>query len=277
MGLSKLFEKTEDGEFTTFPTTLETYAWYKPILIFVIAAVVSLVITFAAMSIIKADPTKDGIIRLVYAAVSMIAMIPAIYVGTKLMYKIPFSTQVAPIREWNWSIYIKAFIITAIVYSVIVVFPMLISGIKISNDISIFIILLCLILPVFQGFAEEYLCRGLMMQTFGSWFKIPVVAIIIQAAIFAVMHPYQLFALMGVFCTGLAYGLITWYGRGLEASSAMHAVNNIFSFLAIGLGLQQGAAESTPQAFLVNFVLLVIPIIILLILDKKFNLFGFER
>ena len=276
MNLSKLFEKTEKNEFTTFPKTLETYAWYKPILILIIAAIVSLVITFAAMSIIKADPTKDGIIRLVYAAVSMIAMIPAIYIGTKLMYKIPFSTQVAPIREWNWSIYIKAFIITAIVYGVIIVLPILTSGITISNDISIFIILLCLILPIFQGFAEEYLCRGLLMQTFGSWFKMPVVAIVIQAAIFAVLHPYQLFALMGVFCTGLAYGLITWYGQGLEASSAMHAVNNIFSFLAIGLGLQQGAAGSTPQAFLVNFVLLVIPIIILIVLDKKFNLIGFK-
>lgn len=33
MNFSKLFEKCEETEFTTFPATLETYAWYKPFLI----------------------------------------------------------------------------------------------------------------------------------------------------------------------------------------------------------------------------------------------------
>ena len=39
MNLSKLFEKNEEKEFTTFPTTLETYAWYKPFLIIIIAVI----------------------------------------------------------------------------------------------------------------------------------------------------------------------------------------------------------------------------------------------
>ena len=277
MEISKLFKKSEDKEFTTFPTFLETYAWYKPILILIIAAIVSLAISFAALSIIRANPRSGGIMGLIFTAITVIAMIPGIYIGTKLLYKIPFSTQVAPVRKWNWGIYIKAFVIALIVYLIIMSINISASGAKISNNLPIALLLLCLILPIFQGFAEEYLCRGLLMQTFGSWFKIPIIAIILQAAIFAVMHPYHLFSLLSVLCTGIVYGLITWYAQGLEVSSAMHAVNNIFSFLAIGLGIQQGVAGAglDPNAFIMNLVIMLIPIIIILVFDK-FNLMGFE-
>lgn len=277
MEISKLFKKSEDKEFTTFPTFLETYAWYKPILILIIAAIVSLAISFAVLSIIKANPRSGGIMGLIFTAITVIAMIPGIYIGNKLLYKIPFSTQVAPVRKWNWGIYIKAFVIALIVYLIIMSINISASGAKISNNLPIALLLLCLILPIFQGFAEEYLCRGLLMQTFGSWFKIPIIAIILQAAIFAVMHPYHLFSLLSVLCTGIVYGLITWYAQGLEVSSAMHAVNNIFSFLAIGLGIQQGVAGAglDPNAFIMNLVIMLIPIIIILVFDK-FNLMGFE-
>lgn len=168
MNLSKLFHKSEETEFTTFPTTLETYSWYKPILILIIALILSIVISSAVYSIIGADRNSDGVIRIIYAAISMIVLIPSIYIGFKLFYKIPFSTQVSPVRKWNWGIYIKVFIITLIVYGVFQIIPLLISGNLIISNISIAVLLLCLILPLFQGFAEEFLCRGLLMQTFGG-------------------------------------------------------------------------------------------------------------
>lgn len=92
MNLSKLFHKSEETEFTTFPTTLETYSWYKPILILIIALILSIVISSAVYSIIGADRNSDGVIRIIYAAISMIVLIPSIYIGFKLFYKIPFST-----------------------------------------------------------------------------------------------------------------------------------------------------------------------------------------
>ena len=276
MDISKLFKKNE-GDFTTFPLTLDTYAWFKPILILIIAGLIAFALSAVVMAILRADPSKDGIIQLIYTAITMIALIPGIYIATKLLYKIPFSTQIAPVRKWNWGIYIKVFIISAIIYGAFQSFQILSSGVSI-NPPSIAIILLCLILPLFQGFAEEYLCRGLLMQTFGSWFKIPIVAVVLQALIFAVLHPYQLFAFAGVFCTGLFYGLITWYGQGLESSSAMHAVNNIFAFLAIGLGIQQSAAGgSSIISFVMNLVLLLVPILIIIVLDKKFNWFALKE
>ena len=274
MNLSKLFEKNEEKEFTTFPTTLETYAWYKPFLIIIIAAIIALVISFAVFKIMGANTNAGGIERIIYAAISMIALIPGLYIGFKLVYKIPFSTQIAPVRKWNWSIYIKVYIITLIVYGILQIIPLLASGMPSMTNTSIAVLILCLILPIFQGFAEEYLCRGLLMQTFGSWFKIPIVAIILQAAIFSILHPYEILAAINVFCVGFLYGLITWYGQGLESASAMHAVNNTFSFLALGLGLQQTVSSNSTFDFVMNLVFLIIPIIIIFALDKKFNLFD---
>lgn len=278
MNKSKLFEKSEEKDFTTFPATLETYAWYKPIFIMIITAILSIALSFAALSIIKINPRSSTLMNLILSAVTMIILILGIYIGTRVIYKIPFSTQVSPVRKWNWGVYIKSFVIALIAYGIIMSFNFLASGAKITNNLPIALVILCLILPIFQGFGEEFLCRGLLMQTFGAWFKIPIVAIILQATIFAVLHPYQLFSLISVLCTGLVYGLITWYGQGLEASSAMHAVNNIASFLAIGFGLQQGAGgnASDPIALLINVAIVVIPAIIVLVLDK-FNLMGFER
>lgn len=142
MNLSKIFQKSEETEFTTFTTTLETYAWYKPILILIIATILSIVMSSAAYAIIGADSNSDGIIRIIYAAISMIVLIPSIYIGFKLIYKIPFSTQVAPVRKWNWGIYIKVFIITFIVYGAFQIIPLLASGNLIISNTSIAVLLL---------------------------------------------------------------------------------------------------------------------------------------
>ena len=57
----------------------------------------------------------------------------------------------------------------------------------------------------------------------------------------------------------------------------MHAVNNMFAFLAMGLGLQKAAVPGDASAVVINLVLLIIPIIIVLALDKKFNWFSSEN
>jgi len=51
----------------------------------------------------------------------------------------------------------------------------------------------------------------------------------------------------------------------------------MFAFLSIGLGLQQAAAPSGAFAVVMNLVLLIVPIIIVLMLDKKFTWFNSEN
>ena len=140
MKISKLFEKSKEKEFTTFPATLETYAtyaWYKPILIGIIAIIVSIALSFVALFAIRADPRSSTIMNLILSAVTMIIMIVAIYIGNRLIYKIPFSTQVAPVRKWNWGVYIKALAISLIVYGIIMGYNFLASGAKITTSLPI--------------------------------------------------------------------------------------------------------------------------------------------
>ena len=44
------------------------------------------------------------------------------------------------------------------------------------NTVTLTFFVICLILIPLQCIAEEYLLRGFLMQTIGSWFKIPVLA-----------------------------------------------------------------------------------------------------
>ena len=269
MNLSGLFEKSYGNEFTTFPRSLDAYTGYKPVLIFIIAAAITLAL-YAVIRLIIGKPANP-VDNLIVTSFTVLAMIPSIYIGTRLMYKIPFSVQIAPIRNWNWSIYIKSLVVTLIVYAIFVGAEILITGKSIVNNFTIITFLLCLILPLFQGFTEEYLCRGFLMQSFGSWIKIPIIAIIIQATVFSAMHNYNPVASASVICAGLLYGLITWYSQGLEASSAMHAVNNILAFLTLGFGLQESVAGDSVVGLFINIASMVIPIAILLLLDKKYD------
>lgn len=270
MNLSKLFERSEGNDFTTFPKTLDAYEGYKPVLIFIICAVIALALSLI-ITVIMGMKHTNPVDSFVYTMLTVIALIPGLYIGTRLMYKIPFSTQIAPIKKWNWGLYFKSLIIPLPIYAIFMGVEILTSGKSIVNNFTIITFLLCLTLPLLHGFAEEYLCRIFLMQSFGSWIKIPILAIIIQAAVFAAMHNYNMVAATSVFCTGLTYGLLTWYGQGIEAPSAMHAVNNMFVSIALGLGLQGSAAGDSISELLVNIVLMVIPIVILIVLDKKYD------
>ncbi|UFR00384.1 CPBP family intramembrane metalloprotease [Streptomyces sp. Go40/10] len=90
--------------------------------------------------------------------------------------------------------------------------------------------MLVLLVPV-QAAAEEYVFRGWLTQTAGAFLRSPWAAILPQAVLFAAAHglgtPWG-FADLVVFA--LAAGWLTWRTGGLEASIALHTVNNLFSF-----------------------------------------------
>ena len=92
------------------------------------------------------------------------------------------------------------------------------------------------ILVPLQCCAEEYVFRGLVMQAFGSWIKLPVIAIILQSLVFAATHPYNIVGVISVALMGTALGVCAYITNGLEASCAAHIVNNMITFLFTGFG-----------------------------------------
>jgi len=95
-----------------------------------------------------------------------------------------------------------------------------------------------LVTTPFQALAEEVVFRGYLMQVFGSIHRSAWFPIVSTAVVFALFHGVQnpwLFGSRLIF--GLVAGVLVWRTGGLEASVAIHVVNNLCVFLlAISTG-----------------------------------------
>ncbi|WP_329007609.1 CPBP family intramembrane metalloprotease [Micromonospora rifamycinica] len=82
-------------------------------------------------------------------------------------------------------------------------------------------------LMIGQVATEEYLSRGVLMQSIGWFFRSPWPGITIQAALFAALHGVGTAAgLAATFTIGVALGWLTVRTGGLEAGIAFHLAYN---------------------------------------------------
>ncbi|MEU4159445.1 type II CAAX endopeptidase family protein [Actinoplanes sp. NPDC026670] len=114
----------------------------------------------------------------------------------------------------------------------------------------------------FQAAAEEYLCRGWLLQGLGAWLRGPWLPILVQAAVFAALHGWGTpwgFADLMLF--GAVAGWVTVRTGGLEAAVALHVMNNLLSTLvaaAFGqLAIDETAADMPWQGFAVDVPILI--------------------
>jgi membrane protease YdiL (CAAX protease family) len=252
-------ENNKITEFITFPKTFEKYKWYKPILVFIIGLILMfifqgiLLVVFgaiygeSAMDIITGGGYEvlNNKLGEIFTDLTVIVMIPALYIATKIVRDRPFSSYASSRGGWNFKLYLKALIIPFIALMIIQGIEIAIKGPEGTYHFSILFLIASLIFIPLQCIAEEYVYRGLIMQTFGSWFKIPVLAIVLQGIIFSVSHGYNSLGLVEVFVSGLIFGFLTWKTNGIEVSSAMHTANNFSISLFIMFGLR--SATSSPQ------------------------------
>lgn len=99
------------------------------------------------------------------------------------------------------------------------------------------IVLVVLLVP-FQGAAEEYIFRGFLMQTIGSWIPVrivgTVVAVAVSTVVFALLHipnGYNVWGILDVGSFGLVAAIIVLRTGGMEATVLQHAFNNIMIFV----------------------------------------------
>ncbi|PZF64198.1 hypothetical protein DEJ33_12275 [Curtobacterium sp. MCPF17_047] len=125
-------------------------------------------------------------------------------------------------------------------------------------------ILLVVLLVPFQAAAEEYVFRGFLMQTIGSWIPVravgAVVAVVVSTVLFAVLHVpngYNVWGILDVGSFGLVAAIIVLRTGGLEATVLQHALNNIMIFVLQAPGwskvdLTGEGAQGTWQGFVVT-------------------------
>ncbi|MEU0333939.1 CPBP family glutamic-type intramembrane protease [Streptomyces sp. NPDC006193] len=122
---------------------------------------------------------------------------------------------------------------------------------------------LAVLVPL-QAAAEEYLFRGWLTQAAGAFLRSPWAAFLPQAVLFAAAHGWGTpwgFADLVVF--GVAAGWLTWRTGGLEASIALHTVNNLFAFgvsaaVVDGLSSDETAADAPWQVVALDVASIVL-------------------
>jgi hypothetical protein len=142
------------------------------------------------------------------------------------------------------------------------------------------LLVIVLFLTPLQAAGEEYLFRGWIMQNVGSWFRHPVVGLVVGLAVSAVAFSAAhgspdvwILADLGVFA--LTAGILTWRTGGLEAGIAIHAVNNIGVFFTVILvggwkdAFVSESSTSTPAVFAVSLLVHVVALTLILWQAKR--------
>lgn len=151
--------------------------------------------------------------------------------------------------RWRWMLVcaIPALVVTLV--SVGVSFVPLAFGeplpapVPVESGTLVLLLAMIVVLAPLQSAAEEYIFRGLAMQVIGSWVRPVWVAIVVSTVIFTIGHTqYELWGMLSVAVMGAGFAIVTWRTGGLEASIALHVVNNVLS-----LGLLASGALGTTQ------------------------------
>ena len=275
-------------DYITFPTTFENYKWYKPLI--VIIATIFIMLIFDAIILMISymvggvDLTRtvlsaryeglNSALPIIFSDLLLAAFIPSLYIASKIINYRPFSSYSSSRGGWNFKLYFKALIIPITLYIIYEGISAAISGVKGTFQVSIpFLIAICIAVPL-QSIAEEYMFRGFLLQTLGSWFKIPLLAIAIQAITFALFHGYNSFGLLEVLVMGLLCGFLVWKTNGIEVCSAIHTANNFTVGLFVMLGLHVSTSSPQLESVVGTIIFEIVLFIIMYYVGKKTNWFG---
>lgn len=258
------------------------YRWWRPLVAIVMTAVfflgVSLllavplfIVLFATNAIDFLSPdVNDELTALVspdmarpwtllFGLGSIILVLPLVPLALRIAGIRPAGVRVNILHSvlmrlrWRWLL--VAFIPAAAVW--IVTFAGQIGiGLSLGDELLPFSIdvptyltsvLIVLLLVPLQAATEEYLYRGVLLQSVGAWVRWAPVTIVVSAAIFGVSHAYDGWGILTVVVMAVGFAVVTIRTGGLEASIAMHTVNNVAAFAVMGTGMfgPTGMTEDT--------------------------------
>jgi len=259
-------------------------SWWKPLITGLIALAIYIMLTvIIALPVViyaffAAEPgsaferlINEGTIdmsdpwMLAFSLASVALMLPAIILATLIMGPRPLgllSSVVGRLR-WGWMLRLAlpALAVFLVVFAVYVFVLPLVFGEPVAvpewgPDSALLIAFTLLLVPV-QATAEEYVFRGYLMQTIGTWLKHPAWAILLPVPLFVAGHIYDVWGSLDVAVFAIFAGWITWRTGGLEAAIVAHVINNGLIFLLGAVGLMDtSSTEGSPIGVAVTAVTL---------------------
>ena len=274
-----------EHEYPTYPRRFISYRWFKPLLAGLLFSVLYL---GANVAIVLAGAINQGGLESVMNIAgsydnmdvssapgillnlgTLAIAIPLLALTALIVRDRPFSSYSSARGGWDWGLFGRMMLLALVICGVPNLVWILLDHEPLNNQFTIATFLLLTVMGPLQCIAEEYMFRGLIMQTFGGWFRLPAAAVILQALIFMAMHPYNLTGKLTILATGCMMGLMAWISRGIEASSAIHIVNNMVAFYADGLGIGAIGSEVSTLDLAMTLIIDAAYVAALLILRKK--------
>ncbi len=288
----------KDVDYYSYPKTLDTYKWYKPILVALLTGVfyaifaVIVMIVWVVLLIARGESITDSIAVLkngydsfntysmtgAFITLGMVVIfIPALAIAARIVKDRPFSSYSSSMGGWRMNVFIKclglAFLISSIPVTIISYIE---GGIgQVRFEVAGFII--CTLLGPLQCIAEEYIFRGLITQTARSWLRSTVLAMIISALLFMSQHPYNIFGMVEIFLTGFAMCVMAYLGNGIEASSAIHVANNMALFYLTGFGVGRISSQTGILDVVETVVIDCVYIVVLIYIQDKYHWFDEKK
>jgi uncharacterized protein len=228
------------------------YRWWKPLLCLLLVIVLAFVMMCLAIVpvliavwitgadlLATMDITNLGPIGFFYLNLSLIVFIPASGLSIWIVHGVRprFLSSVAGGIRWKWLLRCVAVVLPLwALYAGLAAFAE--PPTSPPPDQWAALLVIVLLMTPLQAAGEEYLFRGWIMQNVGAWFARPMVglvaSLVVSAAAFSAAHLSPDPWILGtIACLGLAAGIATWRTGGLEAAIAIHAVNNVLSFVVV--------------------------------------------
>ncbi|MDO4400401.1 MAG: CPBP family intramembrane metalloprotease [Coriobacteriia bacterium] len=275
-------------DYATFPREFVLYRWWKPLIVGLLTFVFMIVFQMGvilAAALAANDPSMLDGVSTSYDTMnpftgpgalgelgSVAAMLPALALAVLIVRDRPFSSLSSSRGGWNWKAFAKCIGIAIPIYLIAMPIEILVFPSGSADGIVRFTLIgfiVCTIITPLQCVAEEYVFRGFILQTVGSWTKLPAVGIVVAAIAFAAGHPYNTIGVVSILINGLIWGYVVWKTKGLEASSAIHIVNNLAGFYIAGLGIESLTSEVNVASFVITIIIDVVYAVAVLHLGKR--------
>lgn len=273
------------------------YRWWRPLVAIVMTAVFFLgvsilvavpvfIVVFATNAIDFLSPTAtDDLTALItpdmarpwtllFGLGSIILVLPLIPLALRIAGIRPTGVRVSILHSvlfrlrWRW---LLISLVPAAVVWVVTFAAQLGIGAALGEELLPFstdlptyllsVLIVVLLVPI-QAATEEYLYRGVLLQSVGAWVRFAPVTILVSAVLFGLSHAYDVWGILSIIAMGIAFAYVAIRTGGLEAGIALHAVNNIAAFVVTGTGMfgPTGITEDTggPGAFVGQIVTVVL-------------------
>ncbi|MFC7403293.1 CPBP family intramembrane glutamic endopeptidase [Citricoccus sp. GCM10030269] len=193
-------------------------------------------------------------------ALGMIAIaLPAVLIGVRVGgWRAGLVSSVA--GRFRWRLLVRCLAVAAALYATVQGVGLFVEQPEgLADDIpglageGLWMLVMVVLVVPLQATAEEFLFRGLLMQSIGAWLRHPAWTILLPVPLFMIGHEYSWIGQIDIFVFAVAMGWLTWRTGGLEAAIGLHIVGNTFAFAAGAFGLADlNATEINPWAVAIS-------------------------